>query len=82
MLCFSVGICVIFMSGSMCYIPHCVGCVQVIEREAPGLTTCMLSESLKVTPLAMLSRPVCGMKGRTIIATLPGSRKGSEECLR
>ncbi|XP_063878355.1 gephyrin-like isoform X2 [Scylla paramamosain] len=55
---------------------------KVIEKEAPGLTTCMLTESLKVTPLAMLSRPVCGMRGKTLIATLPGSRKGSEECLR
>ncbi|XP_050734795.1 gephyrin-like isoform X2 [Eriocheir sinensis] len=55
---------------------------EVIEREAPGLSTCMLTESLKVTPLAMLSRPVCGMRGKTLIATLPGSRKGSEECLR
>ena len=66
----------------MYYFPYCVGWVQVIEKEAPGLTTCMLTESLKVTPLAMLSRPVCGMRGKTLIATLPGSRKGSEECLR
>ncbi|KAG0723267.1 Gephyrin [Chionoecetes opilio] len=55
---------------------------KVIERETPGLTACMLTESLKVTALAMLSRPVCGVRGRTLIATLPGSRKGSEECLR
>ncbi|XP_042227810.1 gephyrin-like [Homarus americanus] len=55
---------------------------KVIEREAPGLSTCMITESLKVTPLAMLSRPVCGSRGKTLIVTLPGSKKGSEECLR
>ncbi|KAG7165820.1 Gephyrin-like [Homarus americanus] len=41
---------------------------KVIEREAPGLSTCMITESLKVTPLAMLSRPVCGSRGKTFIA--------------
>ncbi|XP_076035898.1 gephyrin-like [Oratosquilla oratoria] len=55
---------------------------EIIEKEAPGIATRMITESLKVTPLAMLSRPVCGIRGRTLIATLPGSRKGSEECLR
>lgn len=54
---------------------------KVIEREAPGLSTRMVTESLKVTPLAMLSRPVCGCRGQTLIVTLPGSKKGSEECL-
>lgn len=42
----------------------------------------MISESLKITPLAMLSRAVCGVRGRTLIVTLPGSAKGSQECLR
>lgn len=55
---------------------------KVIGREAPGLSICMLTESLKITPLAMLSRPVCGYRGRTLIVTLPGSKKASEECLR
>lgn len=55
---------------------------KVIEKEAPGITTMMITESLKITPLAMLSRPVCGIRGQTLIVTLPGSHKGSEECLR
>ncbi|KAK3865057.1 hypothetical protein Pcinc_029314 [Petrolisthes cinctipes] len=55
---------------------------EVIEREAPGLAICMITQSLKVTPLAMLSRPVCGIRGKSLIITLPGSQKGSEECLR
>ena len=54
----------------------------MIEREAIGLTIQMITSSLKVTPLAALSRPVCGIRKNTIIATLPGSAKASEECLR
>ncbi|XP_052272334.1 uncharacterized protein LOC127872889 isoform X2 [Dreissena polymorpha] len=42
----------------------------------------MLKSSLDVTPMAMLSRPVCGIRGKTIIINLPGSMKGSEECFR
>ena len=45
---------------------------QVIEKEAPGLSQLMLAKSLQVTPMAALSRPVCGVKDRTLIVTLPG----------
>uniref|UniRef100_A0A2P2HXW3 Gephyrin-like n=1 Tax=Hirondellea gigas TaxID=1518452 RepID=A0A2P2HXW3_9CRUS len=54
---------------------------QVIEREAPGLSTLMTTSSLQVTPLAALSRPVCGIRASTIIITLPGSTKAAHECL-
>jgi molybdopterin adenylyltransferase len=37
---------------------------DVIEREAPGLAELMRQESLKITPLAALSRAVCGVRGR------------------
>ena len=53
---------------------------EVIERPAQGLTMRMLSESLKVTPMAMLSRAMCGIRKGTIIINLPGSLKGSQEC--
>ncbi|XP_032231491.1 gephyrin isoform X2 [Nematostella vectensis] len=53
---------------------------QVIDRLAPGLAHRMMEESLKVTPLAMLSRPVCGTRKRTLIINFPGSVKGSQEC--
>ncbi|XP_016391873.1 gephyrin-like [Sinocyclocheilus rhinocerous] len=52
---------------------------EVIEREAPGMSLAMLVGSLKVTPLGMLSRPVCGIRGKTLIINLPGSKKGSQE---
>ncbi len=53
----------------------------VLEREAPGLAEVMRWESLKITPLAALSRAVCGTRGRTLIVNLPGSVRGARENL-
>ena len=55
---------------------------EVIEKSAPGLSLAMLSESLKVTPMAMLSRATCGIRKKTVIINLPESLKGSQECLQ
>ena len=52
----------------------------VIEREAQGLAEAMRFETLKKTPTAMLSRSVCGIRGKTLIINLPGSPKGAREC--
>ncbi len=54
---------------------------DVIEREAPGLAELMRAESLKITPLAALSRSVCGARGRALIVNLPGSVRGARENL-
>lgn len=54
---------------------------DVIEREAPGLAELMRAESLKITPLAALSRAVCGTRGQTLIINLPGSVRGARENL-
>ena len=51
----------------------------VIEREAPGLAEAMRADSLRKTPHAMLSRAVCGLRGRTLIVNLPGSPKAARE---
>lgn len=52
---------------------------QVIERETPGLSEAMRAASLKVTPHAMLSRAVAGIRRRTLIVNLPGSPRGAVE---
>lgn len=52
---------------------------QVIEREAPGIAEAIRAESLKATPMAMLSRGVCGVRSGTLIANLPGSPKAVKE---
>jgi molybdopterin adenylyltransferase len=54
----------------------------VIEREAPGLAEAMRAGSLRVTPHAMLSRIVTGIRGKTLIVNLPGSPKGAMENLQ
>ncbi len=51
----------------------------VIEREAPGLAEAMRAESLKHTPMGMLSRGVSGIAHRTIIINFPGSPKAVEQ---
>jgi molybdopterin adenylyltransferase len=55
--------------------------MQVIDRLAPGITEAMRLEGLKITPHAMLSRSVAGMKGKTLIINLPGSPKAVKENL-
>jgi molybdenum cofactor synthesis domain-containing protein len=54
----------------------------VIEREAPGIAEAMRAASLKITPHAMLSRVVAGIRKRTLIVNLPGSPKGAVENLQ
>ena len=54
---------------------------DVIERETPGLAEAMRAASLRITPHAMLSRGVAGIRGRTLIVNLPGSPKGAVENL-
>ncbi|MEP6819154.1 MAG: MogA/MoaB family molybdenum cofactor biosynthesis protein [bacterium] len=53
--------------------------LEVIEREAPGLAEAMRIETLKQTPMAMLSRGVCGVRSGALIVNLPGSPKGVRE---
>ena len=52
---------------------------QVIEREAPGIAEAIRVESLKSTPMAMLSRAVCGVRSGTLIINVPGSPKAVRE---
>lgn len=52
----------------------------VIEREASGLAEAMRRETAVRTPMAMLSRGICGIRGKTLIVNLPGSPKAVEEC--
>ena len=55
--------------------------MSVMERQTSGLTQAILIESLKITPHAMLSRAVSGIRGRTLIVNFPGSPKAAVETL-
>jgi molybdenum cofactor synthesis domain-containing protein len=54
---------------------------EVLDYEAPGIVEAMRAEGLRHTPLAMLSRAVAGVRGRTLVVNLPGSPKGARENL-
>ena len=53
----------------------------ILEKELPGMAEAMRAMSLKETPNAMLSRAVCGIRGRTLIINLPGSPRAARENL-
>lgn len=54
---------------------------EVVHKETSGLTVAMFKKSLDITPFTMLSRATSGIRFRTLIINLPGSTKGSQECL-
>lgn len=54
---------------------------DVIEKETPGISEAIRAESLKITPRAMLSRAVSGIRKQSLIINLPGSPKAVRECL-
>ena len=54
---------------------------MVIDRAAPGLAEAMRLSSLSITPHAMLSRAIAGIRKQCLIVNLPGSPKAVTECL-
>ena len=56
-------------------------CLAIIHREVPGLAEAIRAQTMKKTPMAMLSRSVAGVRKETLIITLPGSPKAVRECL-
>jgi molybdopterin biosynthesis enzyme MoaB len=55
--------------------------LEVLDYEVPGIAEAMRAESLKVTPMGMLSRAVAGVRHNTLIVNLPGSPKAVREIL-
>ena len=51
-----------------------------IQKEAPGLAEAMRIETLRQTPMAMISRGVCGIRSEALIVNLPGSPAGVSAC--
>jgi molybdenum cofactor synthesis domain-containing protein len=72
------GVTLVFTTGGTGLTPDDVtpeATRAVIEREAPGIAEALRAESLKHTPMGMLSRGVAGSAGRTLIVNLPGNPK-------
>ncbi len=54
---------------------------EIIERETPGFGEIMRVEGFKKTPMAILSRGISGIRGKSLIINLPGSSRGVQESL-
>jgi molybdopterin adenylyltransferase len=72
------GIELIFTTGGTGLTPDDVtpeATLAVIERAVPGLAEAMRAESLRHTPMSMLSRALSGTAGVSLIINFPGSPK-------
>ena len=78
------GITLIFTTGGTGFAPRDntpEATRAVIERETPGFAEVMRARSLEITPHAMLSRAVSGIRKQSLIINLPGSPKAVRENL-
>ena len=55
---------------------------EVLDYRVDGLAEAMRTEGRASTPMAMLSRGLAGVRGRTLIVNLPGSERGTRENLQ
>ncbi len=55
---------------------------ELCDRLLPGIAEAIRAESMKQTPMAMLSRGTAGMRGDTVLVNLPGSVKAVETGMR
>ncbi|MDO4621976.1 MAG: MogA/MoaB family molybdenum cofactor biosynthesis protein [Eubacteriales bacterium] len=53
--------------------------MEIVERPTPGIPEAMRAASMQITPKGCLSRATAGIRGRSLIINLPGSRKASAE---
>ena len=52
---------------------------DVCDRNVPGIAEAMRAHSLAITPVDMISRPLCMQRGRHIVINFPGSEKAARE---
>ncbi len=83
-LCDDVCADVVFTTGGTGFAPRDVtpeATKAVIEKEAPGIAEGIRQKSMEITPKALLSRAVSGIRKNTLIINLPGSPKAVRESL-
>ena len=77
-----LGIALVLTTGGTGFSPRDItpeAAMAIIERPTPGIPEAMRAESMRITPKGCLSRSVAGIRGRSLIITLPGSKKASAE---
>ena len=77
-----LGIALVLTTGGTGFSPRDITpevAMEIIERPTPGIPEAMRAESMRITPKGCLSRSVAGIRKRTLIITLPGSKKASAE---
>ena len=78
----ALGVTLVLTTGGTGFSPRDItpeATMDVLERQTPGIPEAMRAESMRITPKGCLSRSVAGIRGRTLIINLPGSRKASQE---
>ena len=79
-----LGIALVLTTGGTGFSPRDItpeATLAVVERLTPGIPEAMRAESMRITPKGCLSRSVAGIRRRTLIINLPGSKKASQENL-
>ena len=82
--CDDLGVALVLTTGGTGFSPRDItpeATLAVVERPTPGIPEAMRAESMKITPKGCLSRSAAGIRGRSLIVNLPGSRKASRENL-
>ena len=75
-------LCLVLTTGGTGFSPRDVtpeATEGILERRAPGIPEAMRAESMKITPMGCLSRETAGIRGKTLIINLPGSKKAATE---
>ena len=78
----ALGIALVLTTGGTGFSPRDItpeATLAVVERLTPGIPEAMRAASMKITPKGCLSRSVAGIRGRTLMINLPGSKKASAE---
>ena len=77
-----LGIALVLTTGGTGFSPRDLtpeATLAVVERPTPGIPEAMRAESMRITPRGCLSRSAAGIRKRTLIVNLPGSKKASQE---
>ncbi len=77
-----LGIALVLTTGGTGFSPRDItpeATMEVVERPTPGIPEAMRAESMRITPKGCLSRSAAGIRKRSLIINLPGSKKASQE---